>query len=123
MSVGIGIHEPVMVRTSELGITLLHIAEPLSEELDRDIFVVRQQMPLSRRSGKVDQGVGVRREACYATNNIPVIPNISKETNLEDSKEEKWEPRWKEGRKAKKHIRIKQINLLPTPTVSTFLRT
>ena len=78
MSVDVGIHKPTMVRTSELGITLLHIAEPLSKELDRDIFVVHQQMPLSRRSGEVDQGVGVRREACYAANNIPYFPKSIK---------------------------------------------
>jgi hypothetical protein len=85
MSVGVGMQKPIMVRTSELGITLLHIAEPLSEELDRDIFVVRQQMPLSRRSGEVDQGVGVRCEACYAANNIPLFPKVSQGINLKYS--------------------------------------
>jgi len=115
ISVGgrVRVHKQMMVRTSELGITLLHIAEPLSEEFDRDIFVVHQQMPLSCRPGEVDQGVGVSREACYAADNIPLFPKKKRSVKAEG----------KEDRKVKKHIRIKQVNLLPTPTVSAVLRT
>jgi hypothetical protein len=59
------------MRTSELRVPLLHIAEPLREELDRYIFIVQHQMLLRRGARKVDQRVRIRRQAGDGTDDIP----------------------------------------------------
>jgi hypothetical protein len=60
--------------TSKLCVALFHIAQPLCEELDGDILIVLQQMPLRRRPCVVDEGVSIGCDTSHTTNNVP-MPN------------------------------------------------
>jgi hypothetical protein len=56
--------------TSKLCITLFHIAQPLREQLNRDIFIVHQQMFLRCCPRKIDKRIGISSQACYSSNDI-----------------------------------------------------
>ena len=59
-----------MALTSELGVTLLHIAQPLDEHLHWDIFIVLVEVFLGRVSGKVDEGISIRGDPSETGENV-----------------------------------------------------
>ena len=64
-------------RTSELGVGLLHIAQPLRELLDGYVLAELEEMLLCGGPGVVHERDGVRGVPCYPRDDVPIyrMPN------------------------------------------------
>jgi hypothetical protein len=69
--------------TSELCVALLHVAQALHEHLDRDIFIVGEQMPLSTVPGKVDERIGVRSDTSETSEDVAKESVLCRRTLLD----------------------------------------